>query len=127
MYKDKEKQKEANKRAMRRNRAKGASVIPCDTRLKVIPEGTPVVIPCEVELDKPKRGTDIKTFEDLPPDVQHDIETMSSHAAQRGEDYEEDKARRTARAIRYQHLFPDRYESTGLCPQMLQDSPGKHI
>jgi len=58
-----------------------------------------------------KRGVDIKTFEDLPPDVQRTIEAMSQHADNKAED----KAKRTARAIAYQHLFPDRYETTGLC------------
>ncbi len=47
-YKDKDKQREAVKLATRRYRErKSASVIPCDTRFKVIPEGVPVVIPYE--------------------------------------------------------------------------------
>ena len=53
MYKDKDKQREANREAMRRNRA---SVIPCDTRLKVIPEDTPVVILCEAEPERTAQG-----------------------------------------------------------------------
>jgi len=137
-YKDKDRQREAVKQAMRRKRA--TSVIPCDTRLKVIPSDTPIVIPCEVEIkpertakrnirvSKPgdddhvpmcettsafiegrdkrqetaKRGLDIKCFEDLPPDVQESIRTVS-------ESNEEFK-RRTGIAIRYQHLFPDSLE-----------------
>ena len=56
MYKDKDRQREANREAMRRNRAKGASVIPCDTRLKVIPEDTPVVIPSDVIPERTAQG-----------------------------------------------------------------------
>ncbi len=110
MYKDADKQREAVKQAMRRKRAKGASVIPCDTHAKVIPEDTPVVILCEGEPIKPKRGKDIKCFADLPPDVRRIIERMSI-----GEDGKIDqtiKANRTAIAVNYQHQFPDRYEST---------------
>ena len=73
--------------------------------------------------EQPKRGADIKTFEDLPPDVQHTIETMSS----RPDAPVDDKAKRTARAIHYQHLFPDRYYSTGLCPQAPQAAPVQPI
>jgi len=56
MYKDKDRQREANREAMRRNRAKGASVISCDTRLKVIPEDTPIVILCEAEPERTAQG-----------------------------------------------------------------------
>lgn len=52
-----------------------------------------------------KRGADIQTFADLPPDVQRTIETMSQHA----DNPSEDKTRRTIRAIHYQHLFSNRY------------------
>lgn len=41
----------------------------------------------------------VKTFEDLPVDVQQSIEAVSADT--------EYKTRRTARAIAYQHLFPD--------------------
>lgn len=50
---------------------------------------------------KPKRGLDIKCFEDLPPDVQQTIVQISQSP--------EEKRRRTGIAIRYQHLFPERY------------------
>ena len=53
-----------------------------------------------------KRGLDIKCFNDLPPDVQATINRLSES--------NEEKAKRTAAAIKYQHLFPDRYHSTGL-------------
>lgn len=55
---------------------------------------------------KPKRGKDIKVFEDLPPDVQATINRLSES--------NEEKAKRTQVAIKYQHLFPDRYYSTGI-------------
>ena len=120
MYKDKNKQREANREAMRRNRAKGASVIPCDTRVKVIPEDTPNVILCETEAEageisdsrikpNPKRGKDIKCFADLPPDVQRTIDKMSTTDGTLDKD---EKAKRTAAAIKYQHVFPHRFESS---------------
>ena len=66
--------------------------------------------------DKPKRsesdkrGKDIKCFTDLPPDVQRTITMMSTTDGKLNED---EKVKRTARAIHYQSLFPDRYYSTG--------------
>jgi hypothetical protein len=53
-----------------------------------------------------KRGKDIKTFEDLPPDVQQTIDTMS---VVEGKIDQTIKANRTAIAIHYQHIFPGRY------------------
>ena len=58
-----------------------------------------------------KRGLDIKVFEDLPPDVQETIDRMS---VVDGKIDQTIKAKRIAAAIRYQHLFPDRYNSTGV-------------
>jgi len=124
MYKDKDKQREANRERQRRYKDKH----------KPIPEVTPLG---NVRVSKPgdadyvpqsettrafvegrpkrpstaKRGKDIKCFEDLPPDVRRIIEKMSTI-----EDGKMDlsiKANRTAIAIRHQHLFPDRYNSTG--------------
>lgn len=59
----------------------------------------------------PKRGKDIKTFDDLPPDVQQTIDKMS---VVEGKIDHTLKVNRTAIAIHYQHLFPDRYYSTGV-------------
>lgn len=149
MYKDKDKQKEADRVRQRRKRDKikvkgvtneGVTVI--DEKPNVTPKGDVVVIPnCNqvktVVLipgdegyigeprsrapDKPgqKRGKDIKCFANLPPDVQQTINSISVDA--------EDKARRTAIAIHYQHLFPDRYHSTGLYLISLQDSSDQPI
>ena len=58
-----------------------------------------------------KRGKDIKCFEDLPPDVQQTIDSMS---VVDGVIDQTIKANRTAIAINYQHLFPDRYYSAGV-------------
>jgi len=58
-----------------------------------------------------KRGKDIKTFNDLPPDVQQTINMMSQHA---GKIDLIVKANRTAIAVHYQHLYPGRYYSTGV-------------
>ncbi len=59
-----------------------------------------------------KRGLDIKVFEDLPADVQLAIKSMSMDET--GYVDEDEKAKRTAAAIRYQHLSPDRYYSPGI-------------
>lgn len=56
----------------------------------------------------PKRGKDIKCFADLPPDVQQNIDRMS---VVDGKIDKTIKANRTAIAINYQHLFPNRYYS----------------
>jgi len=59
----------------------------------------------------PKRGKDIKVFEDLPLDVQQTIDRMSTVD---GKIDQAIKANRTAIAIHYQHIFPDRFESKGV-------------
>ncbi len=74
------------------------------------PEQGVILKPIPFAEPKRKRGEDIKTFHDLPPDVQRSIDSMSQHA----DNKVEDKAARTSRAIRYQHTFPNRYHSTGL-------------
>ena len=53
-----------------------------------------------------KRGKDIKCFEDLPPDVQQTIDVMS---VVEGKIDQTIKANRTAIAVHYQHVFPERY------------------
>ena len=53
-----------------------------------------------------KRGKDIKTFEDRPADVRANIRRVSES--------NEEFRRRTAIAINYQHLFPERFNSTGI-------------
>lgn len=99
MYKDKDRQREANREAMRRSRGKGITnagitglVAPntCDT--------------LEIVDSKTKRGTDIKVFEDLPPDVQDSINRLAGSN-------EAEHKRRTAAAIKYQHIFPNSYDS----------------
>ena len=139
MYKDPNKQREANRQAMRRNRAKaeqgiteqGITVV--DEPSDVIPErtaqgnirvskpGDPDYEPqCETTRafveDRPKRpevgkrGKDIKVFADLPEDIQETIWSMCRHD---GKVNPTEVANRTAIAINYQHLFPDRFHSTG--------------
>ena len=95
-YKDPDKQREANRRAKARQRAKGmTSQGVTDTS-----SGAHVI---------PKRGKDIKCFEDLPPDVQATIERVS-RINNDEEEYTAEKAKRTSAAINYQHTFPDRYD-----------------
>ena len=145
-YKDKDKQREANREQMKRARAKGNTkptnsqgnteyprVTDQDfTRLMAADVGAPIVrvskpgdddyVPqCETTRafiegrdkrpETGKRGKDIKTFEDLPPDVQQTIDSLSMVD---GKIYQTVKANRTAIAINYQQLFPDRYNSTGV-------------
>jgi len=57
-------------------------------------------------MDNEKRGKDIKCFADLPPDVQATINRISES--------NEEKKKWTKIAIKHQHLFPDRYHSTGV-------------
>ena len=98
VYKDKDKQREANRQASQRQRdKKGMTKGVTERSMTSIPTSHPVI---------PKRGLDIKVFEDLPPDVQATINRVSES--------NEEKAKRTAAAIKYQHLFPDRYNSTGV-------------
>ncbi|KKL19791.1 hypothetical protein LCGC14_2461940 [marine sediment metagenome] len=52
------------------------------------------------------RGKDIKCFADLPPDVQRTIDRLSLVD---GKIDQTVKANRTAIAVSYQHLFPDKY------------------
>ena len=119
MYKDKDKQREANRQAQARFKAKGITnqgitdkgitddSLKQPSPLEVVEDFTTG----GVVFDKPKRGKDIKAFADLPPDVQ---ETIDSLSIVDGKIDKRVKANRTAIAINYQHLFPDRYEPQGL-------------
>lgn len=111
MYKDPDKQREANRKAQAKFKAKGVTkqgiTLPKKTDL-----GNTLTTTQTVGAVIPKRGKDIKCFEDLPADVQMTINYMSWD--KEGEVFnQEEKDRRTVAAIHYQHLFPDRYYSTG--------------
>ena len=139
MYKDKAKQREAGKERQRRYRDKQKpipEVTPlgnirvskpgdsdyepqCETTRAFIESAVVTKADRHVDasditmvkalhqvISKPKRGKDIKCFDDLPPDVQATINRVSES--------NEEKAKRTAAAIKYQHLFPNRYNSTGV-------------
>lgn len=125
MYKDKDKQREAVKAATQRYRAKkGDSALSGSKEGLENARGLPVVdelsdtqpvipscdtFPKATRLPTHKRGKDIKCFADLPLDVQKTIAMMSRRD---GKIDQVDKAKRTTAAIKYQHLFPDRYEPT---------------
>ncbi len=144
MYKDPEKQREANKQASQRRRDKGMTkqgMTVIDERSNepsnVIPEGVtfrPACVTCKDMVDnngvatcdiggcdkpipkdrleaKPKRGKDIKCFDDLPVDVKLIINRLSMVD---GKIDKTIKANRTAIAVNYQHLFPDKFHSTGI-------------
>ena len=111
-YKDKDKQKKANRLAKQRQRqgmTKGMTE-------QGMTSTSPVI---------PRRGKDITKFEHLPPDIQQIIDRISES--------DEEHARRTAIAINYQHVFPDRFGPNetivtdhDFCMMMAQAKPG-HI
>ena len=114
MYKDKDRQREANRKAQAKRRAKGMTK---GVTLQGMTDGVLPILeaPTVTGFTKtkfgPKRGKDIKIFEDLPPDVQQTIDKMS---VVDGKIDQTIKVNRTAIAVHYQHLFPDRYYSTGV-------------
>ena len=135
MYKDKDKQREANRKAQAKFKAKGItddrvlpvpSVIPEHTaqgNIRVSKPGDDDYVPqCETTRafieNRPKRhepgkrGKDIKCFGALPPDVQVTIDRMSINKD--GTANQTVKANRTAIAVNYQHLYPERHYSTGV-------------
>lgn len=78
MYKDLTKQREANRERQRRYKAKQKALLSEGVTDKALPDGTMSIetlammdVGCGNKLDHGlKRGKDIKTFEDLPSDVQ---------------------------------------------------------
>ena len=123
MYKDKDKQKETQRERQRRYRAerglkaypkgvtesrrdtKGVTDIERDKAIEFMAKTAG-----KVERAEPKRGKDIKCFADLPPDVQVTIDRLSLVD---GKIDHTDKAKRTAAAIKYQHLFPHKFDNPG--------------
>lgn len=100
MYKDKDKQREANKLRMRQVRSQGNTKGNTD---RVTQQGNTDKewLSQELKKDKykPKRGLDIKCFADLPADVQQTIDKMS---VVDGKIDKDEKAKRTEAAIKYQ-------------------------
>ena len=113
MYKDKNKQRESNRERQRRYKAKHKGVTSEGVTGKALLAGNMSIetlammdAGCGDKLTHGlKRGKDIKVFADLSLFVQKTINSLS--------DDEQEHAKRTAIAINYQHLFPDRYYSTG--------------
>ncbi len=129
MYKDKDKQREAQREWIRRKRVEQSP-----KEFKIRAEGTfagstkqgstkqgstGTLVPKPRysgsdtqsvkqadEIVNLKRGKDIKCFEDLPPDVQQTINRLSAVGGTIDKFL---KANRTAIAINYQHMSPDRY------------------
>ena len=102
MYKDKDKQREANRAAKAKQRAMQGMT---EGRRNVIPDVIPL-------LAGPRRGKDITKFEHLPPDVQGTINRLSGSYYSESATPQEHSSR-TAITIDYQHKRPDRYYSTG--------------
>ena len=97
MYKDRDRQRQANRERQRRYKERQKALLSEGVTEKALPKNATTS----------KRGLDIQCFNDLPIDVQDTIVKMSTI------DGKVDNAewnKRTAAAIRYQHLFPGRYE-----------------
>ena len=109
MYKDKAKQREANRQAQARFKAKGITnqgiILPEQTDL-----GNTLTTTQTVGASSPKRGKDIKCFNDLPIDVQDTIVKMSTVDGKVDND---EWNKRTVAAIKYQHLCPEAYSWAG--------------
>lgn len=122
MYKDKDKQREADRERQKRRRdvikSKGVTNQGVTQGVTLVPGPTEGIVDVwqgamdeqaateKWAEEKPKRGKDIKCFADLPPDVQMTIDLMS---VVDGKIDRTTKVNRTAVAINYQHMFPDRY------------------
>jgi len=114
-YKDKDKQREAQREWVRRKRVEQNP-----EEFKARAEGT---FTGSTKQGSTKRGKDIKCFADLPPDVQATINQMSRD--DNGKIVEAVKSKRTVAAIKYQHLFPDRYHTTSaVCTSVVTGKPG---
>ena len=118
MYKDKDKQREANRKAQAKFKAKG--ITNEGITEKVLPQFEDIIgLHLKGVL---KRGKAIKCFADLHPGIQQTIDRLSMVD---GKIDQTIKAKRTAAAIKYQHLFPDRYEPQGaVCTGMVTGKPG---
>ena len=129
MYKDKDGQREANAERQRRYKAKQKALLSEGVTDKALPKDERLTeaecLQSHVEIKlksvppKPKRGKDIKCFAGLPPDVQQTIDMMGTVD---GKIDQTIKANRTAIAVNYQHLFPDKYEPMSLpsCCQLTE-------
>lgn len=110
-YKDKDKQREANRQAKQRQRAKQGMTEGMTSQGMTVLDEPPDAILSNVihkAAQRLKRGKDIKCFEDLHPGIQSIIKDISTD--ENGKLDEDEKRRRTANAIHYQHMFPERYE-----------------
>ena len=118
-YKDKDEQRKAQREWVRQRRAIRGSTKQGSTF--VSESGSESGFDDETSVS-PKRGKDIKVFADLPADVQETINRMSLVDGRIDQTI---KVKRTTAAIRYQHLFPDRYEPTdAVCTGVVTDKPG---
>lgn len=103
MYKDKDKQREASKARMKRYRAR---------KQGVTSEGVTNQLKANQVTPNMRRGKEIQCFADLPPDIQATIIRLTTNND--GTVDKQARTNRTAIAINYQHLFPDRYDSVGV-------------
>ena len=112
MYKDKDKANQAAKERMRRYRSKGVTT-----------EGVTNQLKANTVTPNMRRGKDIQCFADLPPDVQVTVIRLTTN--QDGSVDEQARTNRTAIAINYQHVFPDKYEchSIGIAPADMLPNP----
>lgn len=101
MYKDKNKRRDTDRERQRRYRRdkQGVTITKAESHVDVSGIGIVKTIHQHI----PKRGKDIECLEDLPEDVQLTIHRVVGD--------QDDFNKRVAAAIRYQHVFPDRFDN----------------
>ena len=116
MYKDPDKQREANRKASQRKRDKGMTQGMTNEGMTAVNEQTHVI-------PSSKRGKDIKCFADLPLDVQQTIDSMSTVD---GKIDKTIKANRTVIALDYQQTFGAGayYPHGATCTGVVTGKPG---
>lgn len=122
MYKDKDKQREANRKAQAKFKVKGITNRPLSgiTLPKETDLGNTLTTTQTVGAVIPKRGKDIKCFADLPPDVQDRINRLRT-----GDGI---KARETGNELAYQRFITGKLgdaDYNGVCTEAWRAERGR--
>lgn len=122
-YKDKDKQREAQREWVRQKRAAKGSTDTLSSEAESLQHKSGSDTESIKQANKiVKRGKDIKCFADLHPSIQDTIVKMSTI---NGKVDNDEWNKRTVAAIKYQHLFPDKYEPHGaVCTGVVTGKPG---
>jgi len=110
MYKDKDRQREANRIAAQRRRNKEKGMTPGMTNSGYDALGMTISDEIKAMLPPVPEVKTGKTFDDLPLDVQHKIDSIGAWCVDKG--IEDDRGARIARALHYQEFNQSRYEGT---------------